>query len=225
MVDDPGEHDGDGLFLKVAGVDGVAIVIVGGEVDLLTAPQLDAALAELPADLRVLLDVGYVTFFGSTGIGVVLGHAQRLRRGGGSLEIRNASDTTAMSSTSAVSPRCWKRRWHRSRPRTVPLAPWVAGACVAVDLVPAATYRQAMHLSHRLDQSAARFDEPADTGDLQDASHRSGWPYARAVTGSASMCRFGDEDPEPGRVKKPDLGAVEDDVAAGADSPQCLAEL
>ena len=82
----------DVLFVALTHLDGVAVLTVGGEIDLLTAPQLEAALAELPLDRRALLDMRHVTFLGSTGISVILAHSQRLIRAGGSLQIRNPSE-------------------------------------------------------------------------------------------------------------------------------------
>jgi anti-anti-sigma factor len=63
---------------------GARVLAVAGEVDLATAPQLDAALAGLlSADrARVVLDLSEVTFLASRGIAVLIdAHERALDRG------------------------------------------------------------------------------------------------------------------------------------------------
>ena len=58
---------------------GARVVAVAGEVDLATAPQLDAALAGLlpAAGSRVVLDLSEVTFLASRGIAVLIDAYER----------------------------------------------------------------------------------------------------------------------------------------------------
>ena len=66
-------------------------VIVAGEIDLFTSSQLYGALEQFPTDRRVLVDMSGVTFMDSTGISVLLRHAQRFSRDGGALRVRDPS--------------------------------------------------------------------------------------------------------------------------------------
>ncbi len=69
--------------------DGIFSVSVVGEVDLSTAPELKAALAEvLRSDASgVLVDLSHATFIDSTTLGVLMGAVKRLRPHGGELAI------------------------------------------------------------------------------------------------------------------------------------------
>jgi len=61
---------------------GVPIVTVGGEVDVSTAPALQAELSSIAEDTpRVVVDLSEVTFLDSTGIGVLIAGMKRLSRG------------------------------------------------------------------------------------------------------------------------------------------------
>jgi anti-sigma B factor antagonist len=69
--------------------DGVRVIAVRGELDLNTAPDLDAALEEAVAvgDASVLVDLSDCEFIDSTGIALIVRAWQRLDRnadGGGS---------------------------------------------------------------------------------------------------------------------------------------------
>lgn len=73
------------LRLRVKSWGEVAIVDIGGEIDLHSAPQLRAALlkcteGEKP---RVLLDLSEVIFIDSTGVGALVGALKRARQNGG----------------------------------------------------------------------------------------------------------------------------------------------
>jgi anti-sigma B factor antagonist len=69
--------------------DGVAVVVVGGEADLYTAPQLKKALAAAldGGALYVLVDLSTTTFIDSTTLGVLMGAVRRVRPEGGELAI------------------------------------------------------------------------------------------------------------------------------------------
>jgi anti-sigma B factor antagonist len=74
--------------------DGDAHLRVGGEVDLATAPQLDAALTELvtatDGDLRI--DCAELAFIDSSGVSVLVATEQRLAADGRKLVLRDASE-------------------------------------------------------------------------------------------------------------------------------------
>ena len=81
------------LVLSTRQVDDLAIVSVGGEVDLETASQLgDHALDTLrDVSPHVLLDLTDVTFMDSTGLKVLLSIQRRADLAGGSFAIAGAS--------------------------------------------------------------------------------------------------------------------------------------
>jgi anti-sigma B factor antagonist len=68
---------------------GVSSVIVGGEVDLSTAPELKEVLnGVVDGGARfVLVDLSAATFIDSTTLGVLMGAVKRLRPAGGELAI------------------------------------------------------------------------------------------------------------------------------------------
>ncbi len=69
--------------------DGVAVVTVGGEVDLYTAPQLRNELVGALEEgaRRLVVDMSRTEFCDSTGISVLLSAMKRSRDKGGDLEI------------------------------------------------------------------------------------------------------------------------------------------
>jgi anti-sigma B factor antagonist len=81
------------LVLSTRQVDDLAIVSVGGEVDLETASQLGDHALEALRDVspHVLLDLTDVTFMDSTGLKVLLSIQRRADLAGGSFAIAGAS--------------------------------------------------------------------------------------------------------------------------------------
>jgi anti-sigma B factor antagonist len=80
---------GDDVHVEDAGP-GVAILVVGGEVDYEVSPQLKARImrAIKAGKRRLILDLSDVTFIDSTAIGVLAGAVERLdETGGGSLSV------------------------------------------------------------------------------------------------------------------------------------------
>lgn len=77
------------LSLATRTVGGFAVVVVGGEVDVYTAPQLRERLFELvdAGAEHVVVDLGRVDFLDSTGLGVLVGVLKRLRTAGGSFAL------------------------------------------------------------------------------------------------------------------------------------------
>ncbi|GAA4060586.1 STAS domain-containing protein [Actinomadura miaoliensis] len=77
------------LNVSTASQGGNAVVTATGELDLYTAPRLQAALAGLlrePVD-RIVVDLSGVEFCDSTGMNVLLAAMKRLKEQGGSLEL------------------------------------------------------------------------------------------------------------------------------------------
>lgn len=66
-----------------------AVITVGGEVDVYTAPTLREHLLTVIGDgaTRVVVDLSAVSFMDSTGLGVLVGGLKRLRQAGGSLRV------------------------------------------------------------------------------------------------------------------------------------------
>ncbi|CCH33726.1 STAS domain-containing protein [Actinosynnema sp. NPDC047251] len=64
-------------------VDGVAVVAVGGEIDMLTAPELRAdVLGRLDDGDTLVLDMSAVSFLGSAGLAVLVEASQHAQRRG-----------------------------------------------------------------------------------------------------------------------------------------------
>ncbi|MFE9751376.1 STAS domain-containing protein [Saccharothrix saharensis] len=69
-----------GLDVRTA-TEGVTVVSVSGEVDMLTAPQLRAsALQHLDAGSTLVLDLSGVSFLGSAGLAVLVEASQQAKR-------------------------------------------------------------------------------------------------------------------------------------------------
>jgi anti-sigma B factor antagonist len=68
---------------------GTPVVVVAGEIDVATAPQLRECLHEVIAEghATVVLDLLPVTFLDSTALGVLVGALKRCRELGGELHI------------------------------------------------------------------------------------------------------------------------------------------
>ena len=76
------------LDLDVDERDGHTVVLVRGEVDLATSPQLRDCLAGIVGDrISVVVDLDNVGFIDSTGIGVLVGGVKRARSSGGELSL------------------------------------------------------------------------------------------------------------------------------------------
>lgn len=69
-------------------VDGIAVVIVSGEVDAHTADRLRAEIdAAVEPGVRLVVDLSAVTFLDSTGLGVFVTTLKHLREQDGSLDL------------------------------------------------------------------------------------------------------------------------------------------
>ena len=81
----------DDLSVDTSYVNGAAVVTVCGELDMHTAPLLGAALEQVGADQRVLVDLASLHFMDSSGLKVLLADRARRLAGGGSLYICDPS--------------------------------------------------------------------------------------------------------------------------------------
>jgi anti-sigma B factor antagonist len=84
-----GSVPGVELNVSTSSQGGHTVVTATGELDLYTAPRLQAALADLPdaAADRITVDLSGVEFCDSTGMNVLLAAMQRVRDGGGSFAL------------------------------------------------------------------------------------------------------------------------------------------
>lgn len=87
----PTSAGNDMLQLETLHDDGTTTIVVQGEIDMLSAAQLEATLAEVPTERTVLVDMASVVFMDSSGLHVVLTESSRRLRAGGSLRVINES--------------------------------------------------------------------------------------------------------------------------------------
>ncbi|MDQ6641358.1 MAG: anti-sigma factor antagonist [Actinomycetota bacterium] len=82
------------LSLATRRSDDVTIVVVGGEIDVYTAPKLRDKITELVGDDRyhLVIDMENVEFLDSTGLGVLVGGLKKVRAHDGSMEIVCSQD-------------------------------------------------------------------------------------------------------------------------------------
>jgi len=69
--------------------DGVEVIHVAGEIDVATAPRLRELLIELISknSYQLVIDLAQVEFLDSSGVGVLVGAAKRVRANDGSLDL------------------------------------------------------------------------------------------------------------------------------------------
>lgn len=77
------------LSLATRSVSNHAVLEIGGEIDVYTAPRLRERLIEMvgAGEKRVVVDLRRVEFLDSTGLGVLVGAHRRLRASNGSLSL------------------------------------------------------------------------------------------------------------------------------------------
>jgi anti-sigma B factor antagonist len=77
------------LSLATRSVSDHAVLEIGGEIDVYTAPRLRERLIEMvgAGERQVVVDLGRVEFLDSTGLGVLVGAHRRLRASSGSLTL------------------------------------------------------------------------------------------------------------------------------------------
>ncbi|WP_299056826.1 STAS domain-containing protein [uncultured Nocardioides sp.] len=77
------------LTLETRDLGGRTVVVVGGEVDVYTAPELRDCLTDLVGSghRHLVVDMTGVGFLDSTGLGVLVGGLKKVRAEDGSLEL------------------------------------------------------------------------------------------------------------------------------------------
>jgi anti-anti-sigma factor len=81
----------DELRLSSERRDGVVIVAVGGELDVVTSRQFDEYLAQARGENdRVILDLSAVDFMDTGSLAVIVGHWKQLTAAGGTLVLAGA---------------------------------------------------------------------------------------------------------------------------------------
>lgn len=77
------------LTLSTREVDERAVIAVGGEIDVYTAPKLRDCITDLvgAGTYNIVVDLEQVDFLDSTGLGVLVGGLKKVRAHGGSLEL------------------------------------------------------------------------------------------------------------------------------------------
>jgi stage II sporulation protein AA (anti-sigma F factor antagonist) len=78
------------IYLDVQAADADPVVIIGGEIDMVTAPTLADALRQIDPRLDIVVDFAAVSFMDSSGLNVLIEHWQRADAAGGSLRVRHA---------------------------------------------------------------------------------------------------------------------------------------
>ena len=76
------------LAVDVERRDGATLVVLRGDLDLATAPDLRETLIEVIDDgARIVVDLEAVEFLDSAGLGILVGGLKRARTAGGELEL------------------------------------------------------------------------------------------------------------------------------------------
>ncbi len=82
------------ITLATREVDGFSVIEVTGEVDVHTAPELDAKLTEIISggSNKLIVDLSQVEFLDSTGLGVLVKALKHVREHDGSLSVVTATE-------------------------------------------------------------------------------------------------------------------------------------
>lgn len=88
VFDDEGVADDDVIRVSVARAGRTTVITVEGEMDVATAPILHEALERLKPGSSVIVDLSRLTFVDSSGLRLLMVHAQRMRRAAGALFVR-----------------------------------------------------------------------------------------------------------------------------------------
>jgi anti-anti-sigma factor len=91
LTTEGGRMSDAGLSLRICPGGDTLSLVLAGEVDLASAPILEACLEDVGSEwAKVRLDLARVTFLDSSGIAVLVRAHQRCREAGQILEVRNA---------------------------------------------------------------------------------------------------------------------------------------
>ena len=81
----------DTLRISSRRMDGVVVVAAGGDLDIVTSPQLDATLTEARrGSAAVVLDLSAADFMDTSSLAVIVGHWKKLTARGGTLALAGA---------------------------------------------------------------------------------------------------------------------------------------
>jgi anti-sigma B factor antagonist len=81
----------DTLRISSRRIDDVVVVAAGGDLDIVTSPQLDATLAEARrGSAAVVLDLSAADFMDTSSLAVIVGHWKKLTARGGVLALAGA---------------------------------------------------------------------------------------------------------------------------------------
>jgi anti-sigma B factor antagonist len=76
------------LAIDVKREDGATVIVLRGDLDLSTAPDLREALVEvIDEGARIVIDMEAIDFLDSAGLGILVGGLKRARTNGGELEL------------------------------------------------------------------------------------------------------------------------------------------
>ena len=80
----------DDFGVEVSGLDGLVVLAVRGDIDLVSSPALQTALDQFDPTSDVILDCARASFIDSAGISLLIEESQRRDLSGGSLRLRNS---------------------------------------------------------------------------------------------------------------------------------------
>ena len=63
--------------VRVVDAGDAALIVMSGDLDIASAPQVEDVLAGVPEDRRIVLDLRALTFMDSSGVGLLVTAAQR----------------------------------------------------------------------------------------------------------------------------------------------------
>ena len=80
----------DDFAVEVSNLDGLIVLSIQGDIDLVSCPVLQTALNEFGPSAQVILDCARASFIDSAGISLLVEESQRRELSGGSLRLRNS---------------------------------------------------------------------------------------------------------------------------------------
>jgi stage II sporulation protein AA (anti-sigma F factor antagonist) len=80
----------DDFGVEVSDLDGLVVLAVRGDIDLVSSPALQTALDQFDPTSDVILDCARASFIDSAGVSLLIEESQRRDLSGGSLRLRNS---------------------------------------------------------------------------------------------------------------------------------------
>ena len=81
----------DDFAVEVSNLDGLIVLSIQGDIDLVSCPVLQTALDECDPSAHVILDCARATFIDSAGVSLLVEEWQRRELSAGSLRLRNSA--------------------------------------------------------------------------------------------------------------------------------------